>query len=401
MKLIDLHEPQCKPWTQNFASSCGELTKPLIRRSPCGGGIKILLVVFAFLFACKGEKKDYPIISGQLKNAPNTKIYFERITAEGDVPVDSAVTDAQGKFSLVNRAEELDYYLLRTGNESVAYLVLKGGESLTFTGDAKDLEHTYEVEGSPDTKLLLEMKRYDYRLTDSMNTIYSAVRNDNPLQKDSVGAVLQQQYNALMRGFAINLIKNNFSSLISLSAVQYLDRQKDFSLFETLNDSLKKNLPDNRYVEIFSKQVEDMKRLPVGSMAPEISLPSPEGKTIALSSLKGKIVVLDFWASWCGPCRKEMPEVAALYKTFKDRGLEIYGISLDDNADAWKNAIAHDHITWIQVSELKKWDSKVVQQYGIEEIPQTILLDRDGRIAAKGLGLHDLQVKIQELLAKS
>ncbi|MEO8086345.1 MAG: TlpA disulfide reductase family protein [Bacteroidota bacterium] len=353
-----------------------------------------------FLFSCSTPKNDHPLITGQLQNAANTKIYLERITSEGDLILDSSMTDGSGIFKMKNLADGVDYYLLRTGPQSVAYLVLKGGETLTVTGDAKNLEHTYDVLGSQDTKLLLQMKRYETHLSDSMNNIYAAFRDENPFQKDSMGALLQQRYDSLIRDFAVHIIEGNFSSLVSLSATKYLNKQKDFSLFVRLDESLKAALGNNPYVAVFSKQVEDMKRLPPGSMAPEINLPSTDGKTIALSSLKGKVVVLDFWASWCGPCRREMPQMVTLYKNYKNGGLEIYGVSLDDNADAWKSAIEHDKMTWPQVSELKKWDTKAVLEYGIEEIPQTILIDRQGRIAAKGLPMEELQIKIQELLAK-
>lgn len=358
----------------------------------------LLLVSIAILLSCNTQKKDHAGITGTFQNAKNIKIYFEKITGDGDVPVDSTITDDNGNFSLPNSAVESDYYLIRTGDQNIAYLILTGGETISIKGDAIALEQTYEVEGSADTRALLQLKRYDAQLSDSMNRSYSVFREENPLQKDSMGALLQEHYLSAMRDFSIDLISKNLSSLASLSATKFLDKQKDFSLFIELNDSLRKAYRNNKYVEAFSKQVEDMKRLPVGSMAPEIKLPTPEGKEVSLSSLKGKIVVIDFWASWCGPCRREMPAMVELYKNFQSRGVEIYGVSLDENMDAWKAAIANDHITWIQVSELKKWDSKVVEEYAIEEIPQTILVGRDGKIVAKGLPLRELQIKLQELV---
>ena len=360
--------------------------------------ILILLTSVLFLFSCNSQKNSEAIINGQLKNGANAKIHFEQITPEGDVAIDSTVADANGNFSLPNKAASLDYYLIRTGNQQVSYLILHGGENISFSGDATDLERTYNVEGSPDTKLLLKLKRYEQQLSDSMNILYAAMRSESPAEKDLAGAALQRQYDSLIRNFATELIRNNFTSIVSLSASQYLDKQKDFDLLVQLNDSLKKALGSNKYLDVFSKQIEDMKKLPVGSFAPEINEKTPEGKKIALSSLKGKVVVIDFWASWCGPCRREMPEMVSLYRDFHSKGLEIYGVSLDDNADAWKTAIEHDGSSWIQVSDLKKWDSKPALSYGIEEIPHTILLDREGIIVARGLSPHELRIRIQELM---
>jgi thiol-disulfide isomerase/thioredoxin len=136
----------------------------------------------------------------------------------------------------------------------------------------------------------------------------------------------------------------------------------------------------------------------MGQLSPDIVLPSPDGTEIALSSLRGKVVLVDFWASWCGPCRKEMPNVVKAYAKFKSKGFEIYGVSLDQDKDRWVEAIAKDGITWPQVSELKQWESQVVKQFNIQGIPYTLLLDRDGKILAKNLRGEELEAKLAEVL---
>jgi thiol-disulfide isomerase/thioredoxin len=137
----------------------------------------------------------------------------------------------------------------------------------------------------------------------------------------------------------------------------------------------------------------------VSTLAPEISLPNPEGKTLQLSSLRGKVVLIDFWASWCGPCRRENPNVVALYTKYKDKGFTIFSVSLDNDKEAWKRAIKSDGLAWpYHVSDLKQWDSPLVQLYQFEGIPFTVLLDKKGNIVAKNLRGQALESKIKELL---
>ncbi len=349
--------------------------------------------------SCKPkEEKKEGSISGTLRNAVNTMIYLEQIDDQGEHMLDSAKTDTNGNFKLQNKATEKVYYVIRTDPNNLIFLLLNGNDNIEITGDAKNIEATYTVKGSEDSELIKVLKSYDGNLSDSLNLVYSTIRETSPQKKDSTGAVLQKYYTKRMNVFAVDFITAHPTSLVSLSATRYLDQQKDIRLYDDLLASLSKEYPNNKYVKDFESLVGNLKKLPVGSIAPEIKLKTPNGKQVSLSSFKGKIVLIDFWASWCGPCRKENPHVVEMYRKFKNKNFEILGVSLDDNADAWKEAIKKDGLTWQQVSELKKWDSEVVKSYQVDAIPFTVLINTNGKIIAKGLSGKELEQKLIEVL---
>ena len=147
------------------------------------------------------------------------------------------------------------------------------------------------------------------------------------------------------------------------------------------------------------KQQSPKSNVTTGQVAPEISLPQPDGTVMSLSDLRGKVVLVDFWASWCKPCRIENPRVVQMYNKYKDQGFEIYGVSLDRNKDAWVQAIEKDGLTWHHVSDLKFWQSEAAQTYGVRGIPYTVLLDKEGRIVAESLRGQALEEKVASLLA--
>ena len=184
----------------------------------------------------------------------------------------------------------------------------------------------------------------------------------------------------------------------SMIAIQGLDPDRFGDTYRSLADGLLKKYPKDKSVMMFRDAVNKMLGTTIGSKAPEIVLPSPDGKEIALSSLRGKVVLIDFWASWCGPCRKEMPNVVRAYAKYKSKGFEIYGVSLDKEKGNWVEAIEEEGITWPQVSDLLYWQSSVISLYAIEGIPYTVLLDREGTIIAKNLRGEELDEKLAEVL---
>ena len=197
-----------------------------------------------------------------------------------------------------------------------------------------------------------------------------------------------------------NLLKNTPANFAMAFITDYYNLSGDY--FLAINDeiltALVKAYPSNELIKSRKTEIDDQKRLAIGFPAPEITLPDPDGNMFSLSSLKGKVVLIDFWASWCGPCRRENPNVVRVYNTYKQYGFDILSVSLDDNKNSWIQAIASDGLIWHHVSDLKKWQSVAGQLYNVHGIPHTVLIDREGKIVAKGLRGEELERKVKELL---
>jgi len=192
-------------------------------------------------------------------------------------------------------------------------------------------------------------------------------------------------------------ILNNSDSQVSLLALgEYASLISDVSEIEPLFDSLSSNIRNTDEGKAISNQINIGKITAIGSVAPDFIQTNQKGTPVRLSDFKGKYLFVDFWASWCGPCRKENPNVVRAYQQFKDKNFEILGVSLDNQRDAWLNAIQKDKLTWPQVSDLKGWQNEVAVQYNIQSIPQNLLLDPNGVIIAKNLKGE----KLSEALAK-
>ncbi len=364
-------------------------------------------VVSAFigfgLTSCKNSSSS-DLFSGQVKGGSGKTIYLEQLTSQSAVAVDSAVIDKDDKFSFTHFKPTLNFYRIRIEPQNFAILVLDTMDKVAVTGDAKDIAGV-KITGSKETDIFLVYneisKKYRARI-DSLQQKFQAELVNKPdsakmtVMKQEVDKVYQEILSKWTEELSHKVMENK-DKFASIIALQMLDPEKYATIYSELDNQLNAKFPNHPMVQMLHKIVKQQSALAPGTPAPEIALPSPEGKEITLSSLKGKTVLIDFWASWCGPCRAEMPHIVELYKKCKGKNFEILGVSLDQTKDKWIEAIKKDNITWPQVSDLKFWNSVVVSAYNIQSIPYTILVDKNGIIVAKGLKGEELEAKIKEL----
>ncbi len=193
-------------------------------------------------------------------------------------------------------------------------------------------------------------------------------------------------------------VSENATSPVSAYLVYSIYRHKPLDEIKAAVAKLDASLSTSPYYQSISERVAKLEKVAVGQMAPDFTMNDRDGNPVTLSSLKGNYVLIDFWASWCGPCRRENPNVVKLYNEFSEKGFDILGVSLDQKQDAWLKAIEDDQLTWNHVSDLKGWGNEAAQLYAVSGIPHTVLLDKDGKIIAKNLRGEELHNKIAELL---
>lgn len=384
---------------------------------------RVFIPMLAILaFACSNGRfgnGDGFEIQGKLDNAANAQLFFEELTTNNLIPLDTIETDGSGRFHLEGEISTPGFYILRYDRNNFITLLLESGDDLKVSGDALKLPDTYEVEGSEGSGLLAELSRFQrksYARVDSLAAVFRDIQGSADfLEKKKELDLAYTRVFEEQQQFVMDFIDEHPGSLASIIALyqffgnQALLRETDhFEYFEKLAQSLSQEYPDNKHVLDLKRRVNEWKRnqlqrqgveesLSVGNEAPEIVLPDPEGKGIALSSLRGKVVLVDFWAAWCKPCRQANPRLKALYEQYRPQGFEIYGVSLDRDRDQWIQGIRDDKIDWIQVSDLRFWNSPVVSLYNVEAIPYSLVLDKEGRILAKGLSINELEEFLADL----
>jgi thiol-disulfide isomerase/thioredoxin len=380
--------------------------------------INRLSLFLIFTLAISGCKNSSVQITGKLQNpVKGGYLYLEELKANELAPVDSLKIGGDGKFSFNREAALPTFFLLKTSNSNFFTTLIEPGEKLRIEAIYDSLNNPSSVSGSKGTE---KMVAYNKALKNtvsklmSLNEIYTqnASNPDLPKVIQSLDSTAQQ-YLKEINVYTKKYIDENIKSLISLVAlyqqvapqIYVLDPVKDIKYFVKVDSSLYSRYPESAPVKALHEQVQGLISrtgataiFKEGDPVPEISLPAVDGKIVSLTSTRGNIVLLDFWASWCNPCRLESPNLVKAFNLYHGKGFKIFQVSLDKTKDDWLKGIKDDNLSqWIHVSDLKYWNSVVVPLYKIESIPYSLLLDNEGKVIASNLRGEELQKKLAEL----
>ena len=364
---------------------------------------KNLVVVGMLLFAAACGTSDREFsgevnISGELKNQPGGIVLLSQYMDDRTEVLDTIQVDNSGKFDYNLSLDGPGFYELNLNEEKFVRLALHH-EDVSVNYDFQD-EESLSIEGSEDTEQMLKVDELSEAYQEQINQLNSEYYEAmNAKDNDAIKSIQQKaiETEADHAERVKQTIRDMEGSFASLAAIGMINPRKDFQFLDSLMAGLDNKYPNMKTIISLRQQLDELRVLSVGQPAPEIALPNPDGEIVKLSDLRGKYVLIDFWAAWCKPCRDENPNIVRLYHEYKDNGFEVFGVSLDRTKEAWVEAIEDDGLVWTQVSDLKYFNSEAAAIYQINAIPATYMIDPDGNILAKDLRGIGLENKLKEL----
>jgi peroxiredoxin len=374
--------------------------------------IVTLLIV---LVSCSDNFEGY-ILKGTLNGVANQMVELEFLTFGGTEKIDTATTNADGKFTMKGIAKEPGFYRLKAGEKSWIIFLEDTKINLEAFAD-EDKVRDVVVKGYPRGEAFQDALNFIYAQQDRIAQLsmeyqtlqFSGAGQDELMQVQLKFEELDKEIKQELKKYASTVT----DPLISIYLLSSLDLTAELEFVKEKMVSVTAEAPNSSYTKEFNeriaqaeqslvqqKMMEEMsKKTAVGSAAPDIVMKNPQGQDMKLSDLKGKVVLLDFWAAWCKPCRMENPNVVAAYNKYKSKGFTVFSVSLDKDREAWLQAIKDDGLVWnTHVSDLQFWQNAAAQLYGINSIPAAFLIDREGNIVGRDLRGTALEEKIKEVI---
>jgi peroxiredoxin len=364
--------------------------------------LSYLLILCLAFAACK-DKSKFSINGKILNAAPKSKVYLFSLVKNNALAIDSTVMSDKGEFKFSNTSEGPNFFKV-TVDQNEYMIIAHNGDDIKLEADLSDKNMNYKLSGAEEADKLQELNVNKNKYTAKMAAIQRQFEDQVEAEPSKRDAIANKMRPALLKetqelvDFILKFANANPKSLASFYAMNSLnpsDYEKEFIAY---SDRIKSNFNDNAAVTEFLVRMAKLKSVQIGQSAPPFSMKTIDGKTAGLADFKGKYVLLDFWASWCMPCRQENPNVVKAYNKYKDRNFSIFSVSLDKDPVAWKQAVATDKLTWTHGSELSDFEGPTVRLYQVEAIPSSFLIDPTGKIVAKNLRGAELDAFLDKTL---